>query len=165
LARSEKEAYPIEKRPVGHNPIGRFENWHGNIQGCFRRYGNNNMDMLLLCCLLAKPGRYVSIAAICIDRKGNNKTRRYPPIMPPCPVKRRTLLSFPKNGKRRFFKTAVRYVHWAYITTRRNNGFFYNRLTAGTPSSYSFSANFGPSWPEVTGLHHLWRQRRTNLNL
>ena len=89
------------------------------------------MDMLLLCCLLAKPGRYVSIAAICIDRKGNNKTRRYPPIMPPCPVKRRTLLSLPKNGKRRFFKTAVRYVHWAYLTTRRNNGFFYNRSNGG----------------------------------
>ena len=69
--------------------------------------------------------------------------------MPPCPVKRHTLLSLPKNGKRRFFKTAVRYVHWAYLTTRRNNGFFINRLTAGTPSSYSISANFGPTWPEV----------------
>ena len=27
-------------------------------------------------CRLANPGRYVSIAAICIDGKGNNKIRR-----------------------------------------------------------------------------------------
>jgi len=80
LARSYTAACPIEKRPAGHNPIERFENWQRNIQGYFRHFGNNKIGILLLCCWLAKPGRYVSIAAFCTGEKSNRKrTWRYPP--------------------------------------------------------------------------------------
>ena len=37
------------------------------------------MDMLLLCCRLAKPGRYVSIAAYNTDWKNNNKRTWWQP--------------------------------------------------------------------------------------
>ena len=58
----------------------RFENRHRNIQCRSQHFGSNKTGILLLCCRLAKPGRYVSIAACCIDGKNDNdKTRRYPP--------------------------------------------------------------------------------------
>jgi len=56
-----------KKRPAGYNQSGRFENRHENIQGCFQHFGNNKMGILLLSCRLAKPGRYVSIAAFCTE--------------------------------------------------------------------------------------------------